>query len=891
MIQEKKRALLLYLTAFLYILSLPIAGMEQDQDIFTEFPYQPAYEDRGRTDAVSFIDPNRALNERKTTRVESADSDMDSDIDFENDPVQDAEDILVSADDALEEELYATPQSPSDLSGRIIKDIIVSGNTRISTESVMTFVNYKKGERYNPTKRKELILNLYHGLKRLRTITVSGEPTGNDFLTIYIHVEEKTPLKEIIFTGNKHLNSKEIIKQLHTNDIVALDDHELKPLAQKIKKLYTEKGYQSVGIETQYTLDENNIATATFIINEGKQSLIKQIIFKGNTHATNKELHGAIYTKEDWILGFLDKSGSYHPERIMYGDKQQLEQYYQNRGFLHAKVTDIKTDIDPDTKNITLIFEIEEGACYTIQEVTAQAQDDITSEQIVSQLPLRPGMIYSRELIAASIKKLELLWGNAGYIFTHVEPSIIPNEDTKTVSISFSFERGNQVNLNRINIRGNKKTRDKVIRRKIMLQEGDLLRQGLLEQSKYNIQSLGYFDQRDGVFAKIKRINKETADVDFIVKETKTGHFGAQIGFGGAGVDLNSPSSGFTVKGEMADTNLFGSGIDLNLSATWAKEEQTLVFHIGQPWLFEKPILGALDIYHKRPSYSDLRNIDGAVNEKLTGMALTAGVIIQSHYDWLKDTQILTTVGVDSIKYQKQPLARFDVDNFQPILNRAFEPGNFVWISNIIDQDTRNHPMHPSSGHRWKAASKVAIPSFGDNIGYYKFTLDTNWYTSLIEEYNLVLRVHAFFGVATPFNNRVIPFGELFHIGGDNSVRGFLYGQIGPKFLGDTIGAKKAFFVNTELIFPITSDYSMKCVIFYDGGAGWDNPYLCNTNRNAISGNSFDYRHSVGIGIRLLRPMPIKVDWGFKIDPRSDRRDRRNGESASELHFGMSYDW
>ena len=178
-----------------------------------------------------------------------------------------------------------------------------------------------------------------------------------------------------------------------------------------------------------------------------------------------------------------------------------------------------------------------------------------------------------------------------------------------------------------------------------------------------------------------------------------------------------------------------------------------------------------------------------------------------------------------------------------------------------------------------------------DIIGFYKVELDASWFTPLISEYDLVLKLHGYFGISTPFKNRIVPFGDLFHIGGQNSVRGFLFGQIGPAFLGDTIGGAKAFFWNAELIAPITADMNMKAVIFYDGGTGFDNPYVTPGDKPFVTGNNFDYRHAIGIGIRLLQPMPVNIDWGFKIDPRKDKLHPNRSESASEVHFGMSYDW
>lgn len=256
-------------------------------------------------------------------------------------------------------------------------------------------------------------------------------------------------------------------------------------------------------------------------------------------------------------------------------------------------------------------------------------------------------------------------------------------------------------------------------------------------------------------------------------------------------------------------------------------------------------------------------------------------------------------------------------EQYARILLKEFKPGEYVWLAANIKQDKRNHPMLPNRGHKWEISTKVGIPSFqgqrslvkvsnnffdtdvppetqkviaslyafdNSKIAYGKLFMDYTWYTPIINEYDLIFKLHLFFGLASPLKNNAIPFNELFHIGGDTTVRGFSYGQIGPKFLGDTIGGKKAFFMNTELLFPITQDFSLRGLVFYDGGAGWDNPYACCVNPALISDNNFSYRHAVGFGIRMSRPIPVRVDWGFKLDP-------RNGENESQVHFGMSYDW
>ncbi len=792
---------------------------------------------------------------------------------------------------------------------RRINKIIVSGNKLTSTEAILSYAPYAVGEIFNPQKTRQLIRNLYFGLKRFRNVTVKGEHVGEHLINLHIIVEEKLPLKEVIFVGNKYIAEKEIRKKVDF-DIPAIDEKELKPLAQKIKRLYVDKGYFLTTIDTELQIDDDDNATAIFTIHEGRKSLVKRIFFTGNNHISSKELRNVVFTREDWILSFLDKTGTYHPDRLD-ADKHMIEQYYQNHGYLQAKVTDIEKDMDPETKHLTLTFNIEEGELFTINEVHAPGDEMLSEEFLLSQLPIRPGDFYSREKITDAIKALEFIWGNYGYIFAHIDPSIEPDLEAKTVNLTFTSELGNKVYLHKINIKGNKKTRDKVIRRKISLLEGELLTNRHMEISKHNVETLGYFDPRDGANWKINRLPDNRADLDLIVKEIKTGHFNAQMGFGGAGIDLQSPASGINFKTGMSDTNLFGSGIHLNMEATWSKNEQTFVFHLAQPWLFDQPISGAVDFYHRRPTYDELNNIfPSSVKSKVTGGGATIGFINSAQTELFNDMQVLLRIGIDDIRYQAQPRAAIStttlpqVDEnitaqYQQILDNEFTPGTYVWLAQSFEQDHRNHPIHPSRGHKWQLLSKIALPSFDNSlkpplnrrIGFFKLGLDVNWFTPLIDEYDLVFRLHGYLGIIAGFKNRIIPFGELFHIGGPASVRGFNFGQIGPKFAGDSIGATKALFWNAELIFPITGDMSMKGVIFYDGGAGFSNPNVEGVSRDIVTGNNFDYRHSVGFGLRLLRPMPISIDWGFKIDPRINKLDPSRSESSHEIHFGMTYNW
>lgn len=770
-------------------------------------------------------------------------------------------------------------------------------NKYVTDEAIKSFVPFKEGDRFEHSKTNAFIKKLFN-LGYFEHIAIHGTQLADNKLELHITLKELPEVVDIELTGNHNLSDAKIEEALKLSELRAISKRKLDELIGKLRKMYAEKDYHLTEITGEIKRDGENKATVVITINENDYSLVKRINFIGNKNVSSKALKKSIFTREDWLFGFTTKAGSYQEDRFE-KDKRFLENYYKTLGYFNARVTDARIEMDPKTKQYTATFVIDEGAQYRVGELHVQGNDLLSEQELINQLPIRTGNIYSIKDVMDSIEKFKNIFGDFGYIFVDIQPSIVPNEENKTVNISFDIDLGSKVRLNHLYIKGNKKTRDYVIRRKVSFSEGDLLTYRGMEQSKERVEALSFFDQDKGVTWKINRLNDELADLDLLLKEAKTGKIMGQIGFGGNQMNTQFPSSGFSWGLNIYDINLFGKGLMFSLGTSWSKEAWTTAFDVTEPYFMDRPISIGYNFHLNKVSRSEeLERIDD-LSERFLGSSLHVGYISSR---WTIETALRGIVGFENISLNQPPRLSPNVRDlpganaYQRLIHEEFKNGSLYHTTFELGQDCRNHILHPSGGYQWSVTSRFGWPL--DVFGFMKFDFDYSWYTSLIDEYGLSLGFHAHGGYMRPIGHYQIPFNELYNIGGPASVRGFEWGEISPSFslspycgdednnegrCGEPIGGRKAFFVNVELNFPIKRDYTIKGALFYDGGSGWCPPKLNLTpseQARFLSNTAFDYRQSIGIGIRMLQPQNLKIDWSFKLD-------RRPCESPSAVHFGM----
>ncbi|MCB9492965.1 MAG: outer membrane protein assembly factor BamA [Epsilonproteobacteria bacterium] len=767
----------------------------------------------------------------------------------------------------------------------VIKNISVVGNKYIGKEIILNKLPYRKGEVFDPKKSSIAIKNLYD-LGHFRQVQLEGEEIDEKSINLEIHVQEKKLLEQLQFTGNHSVKTKTIKEKLNLAKLVSVDEEVVQKIERDIEKIYREEGHHAVSVEGKIIPNAQNPdkATALFTVVEGAKSILKRVYFVGAQKIPERRLRNIIQTREMWLLAFMDGAGAYADE-IVEIDRHRIEFYYRNQGYLNARVAKTDVQFSQDKRSIEVTFYIQEGDQYTLDEISAPGDEFFTESELLKHVSLEKGQAFSQEKMMASINRLKDLWGEKGYIHADVYPQVKPNDVTKTVDVTFQSERGSRLYVNRILITGNTITRDKVIRRQLEIAEGDLITTNNLKKSQSAVEYLSYFERGSGVNWRIHRLSEDLADLEINVKETKTGQFNFNLSYGS---DVHTPRPSLRGQFVLQKTNLFGLGYDVGAMLQGSRHRiQKLEGHFLDPHILDSNVAGGIFLYKKWDEYDQWVSVTRTPIQKVTGGYFQYGIAMPK-ID--KHLQLVGEIGIEDIRNKNTPIAPPGVgqDIFQVILRRTFETGTLQWLSLNLVKDTRNHQMFPSAGYRVCLGAKTALPLVNDEFSFWKTELEASYYTALIGKDDLVLVVHGKAGYVDHIvDEKMIPYKELFHMGGQTTVRGFVWGSIGPATdRNDPLGARAAILFNTELIFPLIPDYSMRGHVFYDAGAGWSTPKRDLPSTLSIKRDRFDLRHSVGFGINLMQPMPAKIDWGFKLD-----RRKQDGESAHEFHLQMQYAW
>ncbi len=664
------------------------------------------------------------------------------------------------------------------------------------------------------------------------TAEVTDVPEGK---AIAFTVVEKPMITEIRVKGNKALKKDEIEGVMTVRNRQTVNPEKLKADTEKIKELYDSKGYYNA--EVRYDIEktsERDVAVVISVV-ENEKLFIRNITFEGNRTFTTKELKNMMTTTERGIFSFFTDSGLLKKDQIKQ-DVGKINAFYLNNGFINAQVGE--PEITHDRDGITIKIPVSEGKQFRVGKVAITGDELATSRtDLLAKLQITKKDFYDREAIMKDMDYLTQVCNDEGYANAETIPRTEPQEKTQTVDVTYQIAKRKLVYFNRINITGNTKTRDKVIRRELSVVEGDLYSRTKLKKSYMALNRLRYFEEID--FQSEKGPDETLTDVKIHIKEKPTGMFSVGAGY--------SALDHAVISAQVSQQNLFGRGQTLSLKASLGSRSTLYDLSFIEPWLFDMPLWSKFDVWNLYREY-DTYNLDSKGFGATMGYPLWGYVTGYLGYrlsmDNVKD--ILPTASSYIIKQAGQTTS------------------SGVTLS--ITRDSTDDIIFPSTGSKNTGSLEyTGGPLLGD-VSFTRYGATSAWFFPL--PLDTVFAVRGKIGYMQPNEGKEVPIYERYYLGGINSLRGLR--EVGPKdpATGDVIGGLTMLNFNIEYIFPLIKNAGMKGIIFFDTGNTWESGY-----------HPGDMRKTAGVGIRWYSPIgPLRLEWGYVLDP-------KEGESPSRFEF------
>ena len=730
----------------------------------------------------------------------------------------------------------ASPLSAQE--GEIIQSLKIVGNKRIDESTILYYIQSKPGTVLSKSKIGKDIEQIF-SLGQFKAIRVNTQ-NGIDGLELQFIVEEIPSIGDVEIIGNAKVDSNDIREKIGLRRGATFNEHLIQESKKEILKIYREKGYFFAETRIQTNRGSDNLIAIVIRIHEGKKVKIEKIRFSGNKAFENKKLAESMETKASTWWNFLDDSGVYQKD-VLKLDLFRIEGFYQDNGYLRVKVLEPKIDINKKDRLIHIIIPVEEGPQFRINSLEVKGDNTIPHDEIKENILTKKGDIYNVSQVRQDVVTVTDMYSSKGFAYADINPITNIDDQIHAVDISLDIDKGKKVYVGEINMLGNVKTKDNVIRREFRLKEGEVFDGFKLKRSKQRINNLNYFED-----VKIDTQRGEDPDlIDILatVTEKPTGTFNIGAGF--------SNVENFIFTASVAQNNLFGNGHRVNVTASLSSIRTDFNINLTEPRLFDSTISAGFDAFNN-------------VNDLLSFTMRTSGGGIR--------------LGKNISEYEFVNLGyRYDAVTVSGVLaadETAFlknGPRTTSRLNPSYIYDSRDNFLNPSQGWRHMLGFEFA------GLGGLKFTrsvYEVTYYRPLIGK--LVLGSHARVNFADAYGGDTLPAFERYFMGGPTTLRGYTIRDVGPKASdGDPIGGSKSLLLNLELQYPFSK--AIRGFAFYDRG----NVYGTGADLSSTS-EDFDLvkmRNSIGAGFRFMSPMgPLGFAYGIKLD-------RRSGEATGQFHF------
>jgi outer membrane protein insertion porin family len=706
-----------------------------------------------------------------------------------------------------------------------VDQVLVEGNRRVERAYIEGFLTVSGGELITV---QEVDRNIEAIFKTGRFKDVSAELVERDGKKVLIfEVSERPLLRKIVFKGNSEIKADKLGELVNAQKIEFYRPQVIRESTEIIKRAYIQEGYYATEIDARVDINDRQEATITFDIDEGDKVYVTEIRFEGNTVFKDKELKKAMLTKEKWFLSFITGRGGYNEEMTKV-DRDIIADQYYNKGYIQVRVKGPIADLQADKKSIELLYEIEEGPQFFIDTVDVSGDLIKDKQELLDTMSLHKGDVFSRKVMREDMSRLNDLYADSGFAYVNVTPETQVDEQVRQVDITYDIEQGIKARIGRINISGNTRTRDKVIRRQVKVAEGEVYSASLIKDSRRKINNLGYFDEVN--LTTRKGDDLSLMDIDIDVKERATGSF--SIGAGFSSVD------GLMVQGSVSQDNFLGRGLRLDLSGSLGGSRTVYRIGLLDPYFMDRDLALGFDVYDTEREWTDFDRETTGGDIKL-GLPITDD--IRSFFIYRYEKKEITDVDDDASWIIQEQEGKHTLSSFTASLSR----------------NTTDFRPDPSRGNISELAIEYA--GLGGTERFVKYTADHRYFYPL--PWGMVFSIHGQLGYIQEMGGKSIPLDERFFLGGMNSLRGFETREVGPRDseTGDFTGGNKEAVFNFELTFPLIKDMKMKGLVFFDTGNAWD------TDETMFS----EMRYSVGAGVSWNSPMgPLRFAWGYNLSPK-----------------------
>jgi outer membrane protein insertion porin family len=723
--------------------------------------------------------------------------------------------------------------------GEKLVEIRVDGNRRIETAAILNVIKLHAGDTLFNDKTDADIRAIYK-LGHFQDVQAQKEESAKGTVLVYA-VQEKPIVRDIIFEGNKELTTDKLKEALEFRQNSVFSTKDLAKSIIKIKKLYGDEGYYLAEVQSKTKNSSPSELTVTLTVIEGEKVLIKDIRLDGNKAFSDRKLKGLMETKEKWFMSWLTGAGTYKDE-VLKNDAMLITDHYLNNGYVNVKVGEPTVKMNDSKIALEVFVGITEGEQFRIGEIGFKGELLDPAAELRKKLKSESGEVFNRSLLRSDIGTLTDVYGDKGYAFATINPQTRIDTDKKTIDLTFDAEKGELVYIERINVAGNPKTRDKVVRREMRVTEGGLYSSTGLKRSKQNLMNLGFFEEANVATAKGSAGNKLNVNVD--VKEKPTGTF--SIGGGYSSLD------GFIAQGSVQQSNFLGLGLKANLSASLGGTSSTYAIGLTDPYFLDtKWTLGG-DIYRSERVYTDY-------TRRLIGADIKGGYPIN---DFVSTFMMYKY----EIKDLFAPSAAYQVQHDSPGGNDTYPLGSTTTSSvyTSITHNNTDYRLDPSTGMINSFSMEYA--GLGGDNKYARFVVDNTYFYPLYKK--LIASTKLTLGYIKDVGGEPIPIDEKFYLGGIYSLRGYRSRTVSPispanPTTSDSIvylGGNKEVIGNVEMTFPLLADVGLKGVVFFDYGNSFN-------DRAAI----FDTMlMSYGWGVRWASPIgPLRLEYGIPINPRN----------------------